>query len=60
MSYMESENRKTRNWRIRMWEIFKHKSVKFERKFNYMNKVMDIEKPSKFNLLKKEVEETEY
>ena len=60
MSYMELENRKIRNWRIRMWEIFKDKSVKFERKLNYMNKVMDVVKLSKFNLLKKEVEETEY
>ena len=60
MSYMELENRKTRNWRIRMWEIFKHKPVKFERKLNYMSKIMDIVKLSKFNLLKKEVEETEY
>ena len=40
-----------------MWEIFKHKSVKVKRKLNNMGQVMDIVKLSKFNFLKKEVEE---
>ena len=47
----KKENRKT------IWEIFKHKSVKFKRKLDNMNQVMDILKLNKSNLLKKKVEE---
>ena len=47
----KKENRKT------IWEIFEHKSVKFKRKLDNMNQVMDILKLNKSNLLKKKVEE---
>ena len=39
-----------------MWEIVKQKSVKLKRKLDNMDKVMDIVKLSKFNVLEKEVE----
>ena len=47
----KKENRKT------IWEIFEHKSVKFKRKLDNMNQVMDILNLNKSNLLKKKVEE---
>ena len=40
-----------------MREIFKHKSVKAKRKSDKLEQAMDIVKLSKFNFLKKEVEE---
>ena len=49
--WKKKENRKT------IWEIFEHKSVKFKRKLDNMNQVMDILKLNKSNLLKKKVEE---
>lgn len=42
-----------------MWENLKPKSVKVKKKLNNMDKVMDIVKLKDFNLLKKEVEESE-
>ena len=40
-----------------MREVFKHKSVKIKRRLDNMDQVMDVLKLSKFNFLKKEVEE---
>ena len=45
------------NWKIRMWEIFKHKSVKVEIKLDNMDQVMGIVELNKFNFLKNENEE---
>ena len=40
-----------------MWEIFKYKAVKVQRKLKNMDQVMYIVKHYEFDVLKKEVEE---